>query len=292
MRLTRLELSGFKSFARATALTFLHPVTVIVGPHGSGKSNIAEAIRWALGEQSMKSLRGKRGEDLIFNGTPQIARTGKASVKLVFDNHDGHIPLDFPEVIFERKIFRDGLNEYYLNNSQVRLKDVVELLARMGLGEAKHNIIGQGEVDRILLSGPRERREMLEEAIGLRVYQLKKVDAERRLEETSQNILQAQAILKEITPHLNFLKLQVQKAENRETIAAELHAYECAWVLRTREDIQREKERLAAEHGTDAERLRVIVDDIKAYEQELKHQESQLETKKRQEFGVDPSKPL
>ena len=173
-KLKRLELSGFKSFARQTTLEFSSPVSVVVGPNGSGKSNVAESIRWVLGEQSMKSLRGKRGEDLIFNGTEQVSRMGKAAVSVTFDNKDGSIPLDFEEVTITRKIFRDGQNEYYLNESQVRLKDVIELVARMGLGETKHNIIGQGDVDRILLSSPRERRELIEEAIGLRVYHLKK----------------------------------------------------------------------------------------------------------------------
>src|SRR3989344_1657892 len=151
MYLKKLEISGFKSFAKATILEFPSKITAIVGPNGSGKSNIKEAIQWVLGEQSMKSLRGKRGEDLIWNGSPQVPRMGKASVTLIFDNADKKIPLDFDEVVIGRKIFRDGLNEYYINNSQVRLKDVVELMARVGLGESKHNIIGQGEVDRVIL---------------------------------------------------------------------------------------------------------------------------------------------
>src|SRR3989338_9549365 len=181
MRLARLEISGFKSFARSTTLEFTVPISAIVGPNGSGKSNVAEAIRWVMGEQSMKSLRGKRGEDLIFNGSDKAAKLGKASVSLVFDNKDGKIPLDFPEVRISRKIFRDGTNEYLLNDSNVRLKDIVELIARMGLGETKHNIIGQGEVDRWLLSSSRDRKEILEEALGLKVYQLKKVESERKL---------------------------------------------------------------------------------------------------------------
>ena len=177
MNLTKIELSGFKSFAKSTVLEFPSKVTAIVGPNGSGKSNIAESIRWVLGEQSMKSLRGKKGEDLIWNGSPtspaggsQVPRMGKASVTLYFDNKEHRIPLDFDEVVISRKIFRDGLNEYYLNNSQVRLKDIVELMARIGLGEQKHNIIGQGEVDKIIMASSRERREMLEEALGLRIY--------------------------------------------------------------------------------------------------------------------------
>ena len=115
MYLKKLELSGFKSFAKSTALEFPSKITAIVGPNGSGKSNIAEGIRWVLGEQSMKSLRGKKGEDLIWNGTPQTPRMGKASVTLLFDNFDKRIPIDFSEVSISRKIFRDGMNEYYIN---------------------------------------------------------------------------------------------------------------------------------------------------------------------------------
>ncbi len=181
MNLKKLELSGFKSFANPTTLEFPSRITAVVGPNGSGKSNLAEALRWVLGEQSMKSLRGKRGEDLIWNGSPQVPRVGKASVGLTLDNSRGELGLDFEEVILTRKIFRDGMNEYFINDSQVRLKDVVVLIARIGLGETKHNIIGQGEVDRTLMATLRERREMLEEALGLRVYQLKKNEAVRKL---------------------------------------------------------------------------------------------------------------
>lgn len=259
MHLKKLELSGFKSFARSTTLEFPSRITAIVGPNGSGKSNIAEAMRWVLGEQSMKSLRGKRGEDLIWNGStssPQaggVPRMGKASVTLLFDNKDGfnklttggRIPLEFEEISVMRKIFRDGLNEYYLNDSQVRLKDIVELIARMGLGETKHNIIGQGEVDRILLSSPRDRRETLEEALGLRVYQLKKHEAERKLEATEANMKQAETLLREIAPHLKFLKSQAQKAEAREAVRHDLRELEKIYFVRERLAITEEKKELS-----------------------------------------------
>ena len=262
MYLKKLELSGFKSFAKATILEFPSKITAIVGPNGSGKSNIKEAIQWVLGEQSMKSLRGKKGEDLIWNGSsvsssgaPQVPRMGKASVSLIFDNKDGKIPqtgtstgrevlasiLDFEEVIVGRKIFRDGLNEYYINESQVRLKDVVELAARIGLGQSKHNIIGQGEVDRILLASSQERREMLEEALGLRVYQLKKNEAERKLEATENNMRQVEVLAREIAPHLKFLRLQAQKAENRENLEEELKSLQKIYLVKEKEIIKQEQ---------------------------------------------------
>ncbi len=276
MRLISFHLSGFKSFAKATTLEFPRAITAIVGPNGSGKSNIAEGVRWALGEQSMKILRGKKGEDLIFNGSPEVPRVGKASVKLIFDNRGGKIPVDFDKVIFERKIFRDGTNEYSLNGSQVRLKDVVELLARMGLGETKHNIIGQGEVDRTLLANPRERREMLEEAIGLRVYQLKKTEAERKLEETSKNIGQAQTILREIAPHLKFLRAQAQKAENRASLEEELQQTILAWIVAARSALDEELKSLEQEHGPEERKLALIEKEIETVKKEISKAETGL----------------
>lgn len=238
MRLTKLELSGFKSFAKSTTLEFPVPTSAIVGPNGSGKSNVAEAIRWVMGEQSMKSLRGKRGEDLIFNGSPSTPRMGKASVLLHFDNADGKIPVDFPEVRIERRIFRDGTNEYLLNGSVVRLKDIVELMARMGLGDTKHNIIGQGEVDRWLLSSAKDRKEILEEALGLKVYQMKKIESERKLASTAENVRQVESLLRELAPHLKFLKSQAEKAEARGTIEAELTHLERVYFAKLLHEIE------------------------------------------------------
>ncbi len=239
MRLKRLELSGFKSFAKTAVLEFPSAVTGIVGPNGSGKSNIKEAIQWVLGEQSMKSLRGKRGEDLIWNGSPELARMGKASVTLVFDNADGKAGLDFDEVAIQRRIFRDGVNEYSVNDSPVRLKDVTELTARMGLGEYRHNIIGQGEVDRVLLASRADRYRLLEEALGLRVYQLKKAETERKLLASAQNISQAEGLIRELAPHLKFLKSQAHKASTRAALGQELKELEMAYLIREEDEIRR-----------------------------------------------------
>ncbi len=229
MKLKMLELSGFKSFAKTTLLEFPSNIVGIVGPNGSGKSNIAEAIRWVLGEQSVKSLRGKRGEDLIFAGTPKAPAMGKASVTLHFDNASRRIPLNFDTVSLGRKVFRDGLNEYSINGSPVRLRDIVELLAKIGLGESKHNIIGQGEVDRILLASSRDRRAMLEDALGLRVYQLKKKEASRKLDETERNLHEIEGLVKEIAPHLKYLKSLKEKADQREVYEKELHDFQIAY---------------------------------------------------------------
>ncbi|MBI4059602.1 AAA family ATPase, partial [Candidatus Giovannonibacteria bacterium] len=225
MRLKRLELSGFKSFAKQTILEFPHPVSAVVGPNGSGKSNVADAIRWVLGEQSIKSLRGKRGEDLIFAGSVSAPRLSKASALLVFDNSAREFPLEFEEVSIGRRVYRDGLNDYLLNGSQVRLKDIIELLARVGFGSSQHHIIGQGEADRILYASPRERREMIEDALGLKIFQIKRLEAERKLEHTEENMRQVSSLQKEIQPHLKFLKGQAEKYEVASKIRQELKGF-------------------------------------------------------------------
>ncbi len=217
MRLKRLELFGFKSFGKKVVLEFNSQITSVVGPNGSGKSNIAEGIRFVLGEQSMKSMRGKRGEDLIFNGSQSAGRANRANVTIVFDNSKREFPLDFDEVAIAREVYRDGTNQYFINGSQVRLKDVFELLASVHIGSSGHHMISQGEADRILNANPKERREMLEDALGLKIYQYKRAESERRLEKTEENMKEAEALRREIAPHLRFLKKQVEKInEGRE----------------------------------------------------------------------------
>ncbi len=227
MRLTSLEISGFKSFAKKDSFSFETPISAIVGPNGSGKSNVAEAFRFVLGEQSIKSMRGKKGEDLIFNGTSTVARQNKASVKIKFDNRDRLLKIDFDEVILERAVHRDGQNEYFINTTKVRLKDIHELLAGANIGSTGHHIISQGEADRILNTSSKERKEMLEDALGLRLYQYRKQDSQKKLEKTSENIVQVQSLRREIAPHIRFLKKQVEKIEKAAQLRQELqHAYQ------------------------------------------------------------------
>ncbi len=209
MYLKSLEISGFKSFAKKANLNFTSPITGIVGPNGSGKSNIAEAFRFVLGEQSIKSLRGKKGEDMIWNGGGESSsgRANRASVKLTFDNSRRLFSsIDFEEVSLERVVNRDGANEYLLNGSQVRLKDIVELLSGAHIGATGHHIISQGEADRILGASIRERREMIEDALGLKIHQWKKLESIRKLERTEENMKQVESLRREIAPHLKFLK--------------------------------------------------------------------------------------
>jgi chromosome segregation protein len=223
MYLKSLEIIGFKSFAKKTNLDFKTAITAIVGPNGSGKSNVSEAFRFVLGEQSLKSMRGKRGEDLIWNGGQgTVGRSNRASVKIVFDNSKRLINIDFDEISIERVVYRDSVSEYLINGSQVRLKDVIELLSGAHIGASGHHIISQGEADHILIANPRERREMIEDALGLKIYQYKKRESQRKLEKTKENIVQVESLRKEITPHLRFLKKQVEKIEKNRELKGEL----------------------------------------------------------------------
>ncbi|HEV8677418.1 MAG TPA: AAA family ATPase, partial [Candidatus Paceibacterota bacterium] len=218
MRLKSIELLGFKSFAKKTTLEFSTAITAIVGPNGSGKSNIAESFRFVLGEQSMKSMRGKKGEDMIWNGSQSTPRGNRASVKLVFDNSDRSLGLDFDQVAIERVVNRDGSNEYLLNNSQVRLRDIAELLSGANIGSSGHHIISQGEADRILSASSRERREMIEDALGLTAYLYKREEAERKLEKTAENIKEVESLRRELGPHIKFLSAQVKKIEESQAL--------------------------------------------------------------------------
>ena len=266
--LKRLEIVGFKSFAKKTLMDFSNATTAIVGPNGSGKSNVAEAFRFALGEQSMKSMRGKRSEDLIWSGSHATSRSNRASVAIVFDNRKRIFPkLEYDEVTIERAVFRDGSSEYLINGSKVRLRDVQELLASANVGETGHHIISQGEADRILLAHPRERRAMLEDALGLKIFEFKKQEAERKLERTQDNVREVEALRREIAPHLRFLEKQVQKLERAEELSRELaelartyFAVEEAYIEAERSSSERRKKEAA-------ERLAVVAADLAAFDE-------------------------
>ncbi len=222
MRLKSIELAGFKSFAKKTQLEFASAVTSIVGPNGSCKSNVAESFRFVLGEQSMKSMRGRRGEDMIWNGSATVPRAGRASVKLIFDNSDRALKLDFDEVAIERVVNRDGSNDYLLNGSSVRLRDIAELLSQANIGASGHHIISQGEADRVLSSSARERREMIEDGLGLTAFLYKKVEAKRKLQKTAENMREVEALRRELAPHLRFLGGQVKKIEESQKLRDDL----------------------------------------------------------------------
>jgi len=222
MYLKSLEISGFKSFAKKEKLDFDTPISAIVGPNGSGKSNIAEAFRFVLGEQSIKSMRGKRGEDLIFNGSQSVPRSNRAEVKIVFDNSSRFLDIDFDSVELKRAVSRDGTNQYFINNSPVRLRDITELLAGANIGLTGHHIISQGEADRILNVNDRERRAIIEDALGLKIFQYKRLASEKKLSRVRENIETVQSLRRENAPHLKFLKRQVAKLEKSLQMREEL----------------------------------------------------------------------
>jgi len=234
MYLKKLEVSGFKSFANKTVLDFPRGVTAVVGPNGSGKSNVADAIKWVLGEQSMKSLRGKKSRDVIFTGSDKKAKMSSASVSLYLDNRDKKIPLDYEEVIITRKLFRNGDSEYLINKSRVRLTDITDLLARSGVSQRGYCVINQGMADSILTATPAERMVIFEEATGVRKFQIKKQQSINKLEATKRNLQRVVDLLNEIEPRLNSLKRQANKAQKRGEIEENLKSeqkklFACIW---------------------------------------------------------------
>ena len=229
MYLKRLEIQGYKSFANRAEFTFDGGITAIVGPNGSGKSNIADAVRWALGEQSYSALRAKRTEDLIFSGSAQRARMGLAEVSLIFDNSAHWLPLDYSEVTITRRAYRSGENEYYLNGNRVRLRDIGELLTRVGLGRNASVVIGQGQVDAALSLRPEERRSLFEEAAGVRIYIDKRDESLARLEETAHNLERLNDILSEIAPRVDSLRRQAERTEEYNAVRQQLEAALLQW---------------------------------------------------------------
>lgn len=255
MRLKRLEIFGFKSFGRKVSLEFTTQITSIVGPNGSGKSNVAESIRFVLGEQSMKSMRGKRGEDMIWSGSQSTPRANRASVSIVFDNTKREFSLDFDEVSVTREVFRDGTNQYFINGSAVRLKDIFELLAAVHIGASGHHMISQGEADRILSANPKERRAMIEDALGLKIYQYKRAESERRLEKTEENMKEAEALRREIAPHLRYLKKQVEKVNEAQDLRERLIGQYREYLKREEIYLECSGARLATEKAQPTEEL-------------------------------------
>ncbi len=220
--LKSLELNGFKSFGERTVLELPEGITAIVGPNGSGKSNVIDAIRWLLGEREARNLRGAKTEDLIFAGTKERPRMGLAQASLQFSNENNFFPVDFSDIIVTRQASRDGSNQYFINKSEVRLKDLIDFFAHSRLGARGLVVITQGNSDMFIRATPLERRAMIEEILGLREFQLKKGEAERRLASAEVNLEKVKALVEEILPHLRSLKRQTARWEKRGVIEEEL----------------------------------------------------------------------
>lgn len=231
MYLKRLEMHGFKSFANKTVLEFMPGITAVIGPNGSGKSNISDSIRWLLGEQSMKSLRGSKSEDIIFAGTENRKSLGFAEASIVIDNTDGKLPIEYNEVTVTRRIYRSGESGYFINKAPCRLKDILELFMDTGIGKDGYSIIGQGKIDEILSNKSEERRHIFEEAAGIVKYRTRKIESEKKLEQTKLNLLRINDILSEIEGNIEPLKKQSEKAKKFLSLREELKNIEVGLFL-------------------------------------------------------------
>jgi chromosome segregation protein len=284
MRLKNLEINGFKSFSHKTTLEFPSPIVCIVGPNGSGKSNVVEAFRFVLGEQSMKSMRGKLGLDLIFKGSKRLPQGSRATTSIYFNNTDKvfkltneggeNINLNYDTISISREVFTDGLNKYILNGSEVRLKDIHNLLASVNIGSSGHHIISQGEADRILNANPKERKEMVEDALGLKIYQYKIKEAGRKLERTGNNMKEITLLRRENAPHLNFLKKQVEKFEKAKEMQNELATFYKEYLKKEDIYLQSEKNNLFLEKNKILKEKQNIDRQISGSEMEISSKEN------------------
>ena len=280
MRLIRLEINGFKSFAKKTELVFEGGITAVIGPNGSGKSNIADAVRWVLGEQSAKALRGSKMEDVIFSGTQKRKAQAYCEVTLVFDNADGRLNVPFSEVAVTRRVYRNGDSEYCLNRSACRLRDIVDLFRDTGIGKDGYSIIGQGKVDEILSNKSNERRAALEEAAGVMRYRVRKEEAVRKLEHTGKNLERIEDILKELGDRLQPLEEQSAAARTFLKLRDELRDLEVNLFLY---QFDRNRERLASMEETlrqlteEEEQNTALTDALQTQCAELEQQIAQMD---------------
>ncbi len=287
MRLQNLEINGFKSFSKKTTLEFQNSIISIVGPNGSGKSNVVEALRFVLGEQSIKSMRGSSGSDLIFKGSKTLPKSSRASVTIYFDNSDKvfklfqegkeNINLNYDTISISREVYPDGLNKYILNGTEVRLKDINNLLASVNIGSSGHHIISQGEADRILNASSKDRREMVEDALGLKIYQYKIKEAGRKLERTTNNMKEVSLLRRENAPHLNFLKKQVDKFEKAKEMQVSLLSLYKEYLKKESIYLNKEKSNLFNEKSRIEEELENVKNKISSMDEVNEKKESEKE---------------
>ena len=297
MYLKRLEMQGFKSFADKTILEFRPGITGVIGPNGSGKSNISDAIRWILGEQSMKSLRGNKTQDIIFAGTQNRKSLGFAEASLVFDNTDETLPIEFSEVTITRKIYRSGETGYYINKAPCRLKDVIELFMDTGIGRDGYSIIGQGKVDEILSNKSEDRRHIFEEAAGIVKYRARKEETEKKLEQTKLNLLRINDIIIEIEGNLEPLQLQSDKAKKYLNLKEELKNIEIGLFLYNIDKYKKDLEALVQNEDIMKSTLNQEegkLEKIKILKEELKDEIDEITTKieEMQNIGFESQKQI
>ena len=297
MYLKRLEMQGFKSFADKTVLEFMPGITAVIGPNGSGKSNISDSIRWILGEQSMKSLRGTKTQDIIFAGTQSRKSLGFAEASLVFDNTDGTLPIEYSEVTVTRKIYRSGETGYYINKAPCRLKDVVELFMDTGIGRDGYSIIGQGKIDEILSNKSEDRRHIFEEAAGIVKYRSRKEETEKKLEQTKLNLLRINDILTEIEGNLEPLQMQADKAKKYLNLKEELKNIEVGLFIYNIEKYRQALEELTSDEeimNSTLNQEEGKLEKIKILKEELKDRidEITLQIENMQNIGFESQKEI
>ena len=277
MYLKKLELQGFKSFADKTVLEFMPGITTVIGPNGSGKSNISDAIRWVLGEQSMKSLRGSKTEDVIFAGTQSRKSVGFAEVSMVMDNSDQKLPIEYSEVTITRKIYRSGESGYFINKTPCRLKDVLELFMDTGIGKDGYSIIGQGKIDEILSNKSDERRHIFEEAAGIVKYRVRKAESEKKLEQAKLNLLRINDIISEIETSIEPTRIQAEKAKQFLKLRDELKSIEIGLFIHNINDYKK--------------RIEEVINDQDIYNTQLVRENERLsniqETKEKLRASLD-----
>ena len=297
MYLKRLEMQGFKSFADKTVLEFMPGITTVIGPNGSGKSNISDSIRWVLGEQSIKSLRGSKSEDIIFAGTQSRKSLGFAEVSIVIDNSDGKLPIEFAEVVVTRRIFRNGESGYFINKTPCRLKDVLELFMDTGIGKDGYSIIGQGKIDEILSNKSEDRRNIFEEAAGIVKYRARKNESEKKLEQTKLNLLRINDILSEIEANIEPLKLQSEKAKKFLDLREELKSIEIGLFIYNidnykskLEELMKDIEIINSQKTEEENKLSVLQNSKEILKQELEEIISKIE--ETQNLGFESEKRI
>src|SRR5262249_3917919 len=269
MRLKRLEMVGFKSFADKPRVEFEPGITSVVGPNGCGKSNIADAIRWGLGEMSAKSLRSQQMLDVIFNGTASRPAQGLCEVSLTFDNTSHQIPIDFTEVTVSRRLFRSGESEYYINKTQCRLKDIRDLFLDTGIGNDGYYIMAQGKIEFILAAKPEERRELFEEAAGVSKYKVRREEALRKLNKVEQDMLRLNDSLAIYKQQMDALDASVRKAKQHQKYQEELRTLEIATFLHQHQDFHNQWTTLHERQEANTQRLNELKEDLKQKEAAL-----------------------